>query len=351
MARRVFPRRGAWARVAAMSRSWRISVFALVLGLPLWAALAPVSVSVSGAWAAELKKATLIPQWEPQAQFAGYYVAKAKGFYAARGVDMTILRGGPESPPSRLLAEGKALFGTLFLSAALRLRASGLPLVNLAQLMRGSTLLIVARTSSGIRTPADFEGKRVSLWGREFSLQADAFFARHGVAVTRLPQGYSVDLFLRGGVDAVSAMYYNEYHTLLNAGLDPDDLAVFALRDHGFDYPEDGLYCLQATLAEDPELCRAVTEASLEGWRYAFDHPEEALDIVMDHVRAAELPTNRMHQKWMLGRLAEAMAPKAGRPGPGALTRDEFEIMAKALGQAGLLESPVSHEEFHADIR
>ncbi|GAB6037902.1 ABC transporter substrate-binding protein [Fundidesulfovibrio butyratiphilus] len=315
----------------------------LLLVSALWAA--------SGALAGELKKATLIPQWEPQAQFAGYYVAKAKGFYAAHGVDMTILRGGPYNPPSRLLAEGRAQFGTLFLSTALKERAAGLPLVNLAQIMRGSTLLLVARAASGIKSPADFQGKRVSLWGKEFSLQAEAFFARHGVTVVHLPQAYSVDLFLRGGTDAACAMYYNEYHTLLNSGLDPKDLIVFPLRDYGFDFPEDGLYCLDATLASDPELCRAVTEASLEGWLYVFAHPDEALDIVMDRVRAANLPTNRMHQKWMLGRLVEAMAPREGASGPGPLSRQEFDTMARALRQAGLLARPVTYEEFHADIR
>lgn len=305
----------------------------------------------SAALAEPLKKASLIPQWEPQAQFAGYYVAKAKGFYEKRGVDMDILRGGPASPPSKLLAEGKALFGTMFLASAVMERSKGLELVNLAQVMRGSTFLLVARASSNITRPKDFNGKRVSLWGKEFSLQAEEFFKNAGVQVERLPQGFTVDLFLRGGVDVVSAMYYNEYHVLLNSGLDPEDLTLFPLRDYGLDYPEDGLYCLDSTLRADPELCRAVADASLEGWRYAFEHPEEALDIVMSHVEAARLPTNRMHQKWMLERLREATLPTAGRQGPGPLLAGEFEAVARALAKAGLLHKPVSFEEFHVPDR
>jgi NitT/TauT family transport system substrate-binding protein len=303
------------------------------------------------ALAEPLKKASLIPQWEPQAQFAGYYVAKAKGFYEKRGVDMDILRGGPASPPSKLLAEGKALFGTMFLASAVKERSKGLELINLAQVMRGSTFLLVARASSNITRPKDFNGKRVSLWGKEFRLQAEEFFKNAGVQVERLPQGFTVDLFLRGGVDVVSAMYYNEYHVLLNSGLDPEDLTLFPLRDYGLDYPEDGIYCLGSTFRADPELCRAVADASLEGWRYAFEHPEEALDIVMGHVEAARLPTNRMHQQWMLKRLHEAMLPTAGRQEPGPLLAGEFEAVARALAKAGLLQTPVNFEGFHVPAR
>jgi len=319
----------------------------------LFSALAVIFTFSSGslALAAPLKKASLIPQWEPQAQFAGYYVAKAKGFYEKRGVDMDILRGGPASPPSKLLAEGKALFGTMFLASAVMERSKGLELINLAQVMRGSTFLLVARASSNITRPADFSGKRVSLWGKEFSLQAEEFFKNAGVQVERLPQGFTVDLFLRGGVDVVSAMYYNEYHVLLNSGLDPEDLTLFPLRDYGLDYPEDGIYCLDSTFKADPELCSAVADASLEGWRYAFEHPEEALDIVMGHVEAARLPTNRMHQQWMLKRLHEAMLPTAGRQGPGPLLAGEFEAVARALAKAGLLQKPVGFEEFHVPAR
>jgi len=325
-----------------MSSSRHVFFLPLVVCLLLFA---------SRAQASDLRKAVLIPQWEPQAQFAGYYVAKARGFYEKRGVDMEILRGGPGSPPSKLLAEGRAQFGTMFLSSAVRARSAGLPLRNLVQFMRGGTLMLVARKAGGIVRPEDLNGKRVSMWGDEFSIQQESFFKKHGVYVTRLPQGPTVDLFLRGGVDAVSAMYYNEYHMLLNGGLDEEDMTVFSMRDHGLDPPEDGLYCLDSTFNADPDLCRAVAEASLEGWLYAFEHPEEALDMVMERVEAANRATNRMHQKWMLARIREAMQPGGGMPGPGELSRKEFDSAAEALESAGLMHKPVKYEEFHVQAR
>ncbi len=299
--------------------------------------------------AQELKKAVLIPQWEPQAQFAGYYVALAKGFYRQRGVDMTILRGGPKSPPSRLLAEGRATFGTFFLATALRLRSEGLPLVNICQIVRRSSLLLIARKDSGIREPRDLDGRKVSMWGPEFRLQQETFFRDCGVRVIPRPQGFTVDLFLRGGVDAVSGMLYNEYHTILNTGLDPDELTVFSMDEHGLSFPEDGIYCLDKTWREDPDLCRAVAEASLEGWRWAFANPDKALDIVMSHVNAANLPTNRMHQKWMLARMQDIISPQGVAAAPGSLSRAEYDAVVTAMSRANILADIPPYEAFYAN--
>ena len=296
--------------------------------------------------AAPLKEAALIPQWEPQAQFAGYYVALAKGFYAEEGVTLRILRGGPADPPSTLLREGKAQFGTFFLTTALRLRAAGLPLVNLVQCIRHSNLLLIARKADGINVPADLDGRRVSLWGPEFRLAPEAFFKKHGLHVVETPQGYTVDLFLRGGVAACSAMTYNEYHAILNAGLDPEALTVFPMAEYGLDLPEDGLYTLQSVWKSDPELCLAVAKATIRGWEYAFAHPEEALDIVMERVTAAHLPTNRVHQKWMLEQMRQAMTRNGERPG--ALSPEGYARATKALRDAGLIADAPPYEEFHA---
>lgn len=308
-----------------------------------------LALAAAVAAAGPLKQAALIPQWEPQAQFAGYYVALAKGFYTAEGVSMRILRGGPLSPPSALLRRGEAQFGTFFLATALRLRGQGLPLVNLAQFVPVSTQCLVARKDRGIHSPADLDGKRVSLWGAEFRVLPEAFFRRHHLTVTEVPQGYTVTLFLRGGVDACSAMPYNEYHTLLASGLDPDELTVFPLAEGTDSVPEDGLYTLEETWRKDPDLCRAVTRASLAGWRYAFAHPEEALDIVMSHVSAAHLPTNRMHQRWMLEHIRRAMLTDGAEPGP--LTAAQYARGVAALSAAGVISGAPAFEDFHADIR
>ncbi len=332
---------------------WRAAAWAVCLLLFLAApARAQTGTSdVSAPAAQPLQSVTFIPQWEPQAQFAGYYCALQRGFYRARGLDVTILRGGATRPPSRLLAEGKADFGSLFLGKAIIDRAAGVPLVNLAQMVRQGSLLLVAKKARGIRVPADLDGKRVSMWGDEFRIQPNMFFATHGIAVIPVPQGFTVDLFLRDGVDAASAMRYNEYHAILNSGWDPDELSVFPMAEAGLDFPEDGLYCLESFWRERPQAARAFVEASIEGWLWAFAHPREALDIAMSYVNGANLPTNRVHQQWMFDHIRAAMMPDGRPENVGRLDREAYETVARALLREGLIADVPAYEEFHVRLR
>jgi NitT/TauT family transport system substrate-binding protein len=275
---------------------------------------------------------SFIPQWLPQAQFAGYYVAYEKGFYRRHHLDVKILEGGPDWPASELLAQGRVDFGTMFLTTGIEKRAQGSKLVNLAQIVQRSALMLVAKKSRGILKPQDINGKRVGLWSDEFALQPLA-------------------LFLRGGVDVASAMWYNEYHQILNAGINPDELTTFFMADYGMNFPEDGIYCLEETWRQHPERCRAFVAASLEGWRYAFAHPEEALDIVMKYVQAANVPSDRVHQKWMLEKMREIIQPPGWHIPMGVLREKAYDRVAQALKQSGLITRiPKFSEFYHSGI-
>ena len=159
-------------------------------------------------------------------------------------------------------------------------------------------------------------------------------------------------LFLRGGVAAASAMWYNEYHTLLNSGLNADELHPFFFDQHGLNFPEDGLYCLEETFRRDPAACRNFVRASLEGWEYAFAHPEEALDVVMRHIREANGGTNRIHQKWMLARMKDLISPPSppgGAVALGSLRQEDYLRVAGEMKINGLITEIPSHGEFYAN--
>jgi NitT/TauT family transport system substrate-binding protein len=299
-----------------------------------------------------LARVSFIPQWLPQAQFAGYYVAYEKGFYRQHHLDVKILEGGPDWPASELLAQGRVDFGTMFLTTGIEKRAQGSKLVNLAQIVQRSALMLVAKKSSGILKPQDINGKRVGLWSDEFALQPRAFFRKYHLHVQEIPQSATLALFLRGGVDVASAMWYNEYHQILDAGLNPDELTTFFMADYGMNFPEDGIYCLEETWRQHPERCRAFVAASLEGWRYAFAHPEEALDIVMKYVRAANVATNRIHQKWMLEKMREIIQPPGWNIPLGLLQEKAYNRVAQALKQGGLITRiPKFSEFYHNEIK
>lgn len=292
------------------------------------------------------KKTRLALQWSPQAQFAGYYVALDKGIYARHGIELKILAGGPGHSQIRSLRNGSADFAILWLTTALQHRSSGTKLVNVAQIIQKSSLMLISKKSSGIKTVADMNGKKVGLWGGDLSIPPRALFAKHGIKVREVPLSHTVNLFLRGGIDVTSAMWFNEYHTILNSGVDPEELNVVFLSEQGMNFPEDGIYTLEKTLRKDPALSKAFADASLEGWRYAFAHPDEALDIVIKHMREAQLPANRIHQKWMLDRMRDLIMPGDVPSTPGLLDEREYRAVGNAMRKDGLIRNVPGYKSF-----
>jgi len=304
----------------------------------------------SGTTSAEessLKKISFILLWKAQAQFAGYYVAYDKGIFRKYGLDVTILEGGPDHPPIEQLKNKKADFGISWLSSAIQGRSRGVKLVNIGQVSQRSALLLVAKRSGGILKPGDMQGKKVSLWEGDLQLQPKAFFRKYKLNPEIIPQSYTVNLFLRGGVDVVSAMWYNEYKTILNSGLDPDELTTFFLSDHGLNFPEDGIYALEETVEKDPQAAAAFAKACFEGWAYAFEHPDEALDIVLKYMRQAHVPANRLHQQWMLSRMKDLICPPDTGCSPGELNKDDYERVVKELMSNDLIEAAPGFKEFY----
>ncbi len=305
-------------------------------------------LAAAGAPAQEpLKKISFIPQWSPQAQFAGYYVAYDEGIYKKHGIDVRIIQGGPGRPSSELLEKGEAQAGSMWLSTAIQKRSSGVRLVNIAQVIQRSSLMLVAKKGRSIKKPEDLNGKKVGLWGNDFRIQPMAFFKRYDLAVTVIPQSYSVNLFLRDGVDAASAMWYNEYHTILNSGINADELTTFFFSDHGLNFPEDGIYVMEETLKKDPALFCAFVRASIEGWMYAFDHPVRAVDTILKYMTEANVPANRVHQKWMLERMKDIIMPgEQGAGAPWTLKKEDYERVGEELKRGGLIGTVPDYSEF-----
>ena len=295
---------------------------------------------------AELKKVSFLAQWHPQAQFAGYYVALDKGFYRDHGLDVTIIHGGPETSVFEDLAQGKVTFTSAFIVLAICNYSAGVPLMNVCQLVQRPASVLVAKKSSGIRSPADLNNKRVSLW-RDFQFQPSVLFRKFEVQPRIIPQGASLSLFLNDGVDVVAAMTYNELHTILNSGYDADELVIFHLEDYGVKFPEDGIYCLRPTFEKDQELCRSFVIATLKGWRYALEHFDEALEITMKYIRIANLGVSRVHQRWMLQKMLENIFPNGSKTQAGYLASDVYHSVVGELKRADLIKTAPTYETFY----
>jgi len=296
------------------------------------------------------KEAVLLLQWAVQAQSAGYLVAQDKGYYRERGISLTVLSGGGSRSSPRFLEEGKATFSVMPLSTALKYSSEGKPFVNIGQILQRSGLMFIARKSSGIRKPADMMDRAVGLWDGNSRIEAELFLKMNKLKVRVIPQSFTVNLFLFNGLDLASATVYNEYHTIINSGFNKDELVTFMFSDYGLDFPQDGIYVLDNTYRRDSELCGAFTNASIRGWEYSFEHPDEAVDIVMKHMEKEHLPASRVHQKWMLERIKALSVEEGICQLTGELSGERYRRLAGLMKEYGMIRAVPPFPSFFKGI-
>ena len=275
------------------------------------------SMIASGAQAAD--DVTLQLKWVTQAQFAGYYVAKAKGYYDEEGLNVTIKPGGPDIAPEQVIAGGGADVIVDWMPSALAAREKGLGLVNIAQPFASSGLMLTCLKETGITSPADFADKTLGVWfyGNEYpflSWMSQLGLKTDGSAggVTVLKQGFNVDPLLQKQAACISTMTYNEYWQVIEAGIKPEDLVTFKYQDQGVATLEDGLYVMQDKLTDpafEDKMVRFV-RASMKGWKYAEANTDEAAKIVLDNDETGAQTEG--HQKTMMAEVAKLTAGSSG---------------------------------------
>lgn len=280
---------------------------------------------------------TLQLKWVTQAQFAGYYVALEKGFYDEENLDVTIKPGGPDIAPTQVIAGGGADVTVEWMPAALAARERGLPLVNIAQPFKSSGLMLTCLKETGISGPEDFPGRTLGVWffGNEYPFLS--WMSQLGIpteggedGVEVLKQGFNVDPLLQKQADCISTMTYNEYWQVIDAGIAADDLVTFKYEDQGVATLEDGLYVLEDQL-DDQAFADKMTRfvrASMRGWKYAEENPDEAAEIVLEYDETGA-QTER-HQKRMMGEIAKLTAGSDG-----ALEPADFERTVESLLSGG----------------
>ena len=291
-------------------------------------------LTVLGSVANAADKLTLQLKWVTQAQFAGYYVAKDKGFYSEEGLDVNIKPGGPDIAPAQVIAGGGADVVLDWMPSALATREKGVKLVNIAQPFKSSGMMLTCRKDTGIKSPADFKGKTLGVWfyGNEYpflSWMSQLGISTEGGAngVTVLKQGFNVDPILQKQADCISTMTYNEYWQVIDAGLSADELVVFKYQDQGVATLEDGIYVMEDRL-NDPAFADQMVRfvrASMKGWKWAEANPDAAADIVLEN-DASGAQTEK-HQRRMMGEIAKLTAGSNGKLDPRDYNRTVETLM------------------------
>lgn len=310
------------------TRRWVLAAAALAIG----------GIATAAAEAADAVSIRL--KWVPQAQFAGVYVAKAKGFYSAAGLDAKINPGGPNINVETLVAAGADTFGVASgTEGTLYAREKGLPLVCIGMSQQMTPFAFVTYDNSGVKSVKDFKGKKVAVWftGPQYTLYS--MLAHEGVPqkdVEIIAEPFSMQPFIDKQYDVATVTLYNELNTLKEQGI--NNIRLFLPDDSGVTTQQDSLVTSEKMIHEKPQEVQAFLDATLKGWKYAFQHKAEAVDIVM----AAGSGLNRKHQELMLDEIEKLMTAKlGGSQGLGAIDMKSIADVQATLLKFKALKTPV----------
>jgi NitT/TauT family transport system substrate-binding protein len=220
------------------------------------------------------------------------------------------------------VTNGQADFGVDWVASFLAFRDKGLPIVDIAQVYQSSGLMLVSKKSAKISAAQDLKGRSVGVWygGNEFEFLAlmDKLHFDPDKDLNVIKQGFTMDPFLAGQMEAASAMTYNEYQIVLESGLNPDDLNIIRYNDEGVGMLEDNLFATEDMVASKPDLVQRFVRASLKGWQSAIDDQPGAVDTVMKYVEPGS--TTVEHQTRMMGEVAKLVLPSG-------MTADQIGVM------------------------
>lgn len=301
-----------------------------------------VMIAMSHAVTAQDETIVFTPQWTAQAQFAGYYVAEAMGFYREAGVDVRIEHPLTTQPAMSRLRKNQCQATTLQLCQAMEIVDGGIPLVNILQTSMNNAMVIV---SARDQDPLTQKGARVGIWSVGFGQLAICMSIKEHLDYEWVRFAHNVNLFVAGALDATLAMSYNEYYQLLQAGIKMTDKNVYRFCDHGYNVQEDGVYMTREYYSEHKDQARRFAEASKRGWEWAAEHPDETLDIVMKYVDMNNIATNRVMQQLMLQEVLRLLVDRESKQREFRLRPDMVQEASRLMVENKMLSREVTYEE------
>lgn len=301
-----------------------------------------VMIAMSHAVTAQDETLVFTPQWTAQAQFAGYYVAEAMGFYREAGLDVRIEHPSATSSAMSRLHSGRCQATTLTLCQAMETVDEGTPLVNILQTSMNNAMVIVSARN---QNPLTQKGARVGIWSVGFGQLAICMSAKEHLDYEWIRFAQNVNLFVAGALDATLAMSYNEYYQLVQAGIKMTDKNVYRFCDHGYNVQEDGVYMTREYYSEHKDQARRFAEASKRGWEWAAEHPDETLDIVMKYVDMNNIATNRVMQQLMLQEVLRLLVDRESKQREFRLRPDMVQEASRLMVENKMLSREVTYEE------
>jgi NitT/TauT family transport system substrate-binding protein len=336
-----------------------LALASLALAVALLAGMGSAGAATKSASSQKLTKVTLQLKWVTQAQFAGYYAAKARGFYKKYGLDVDLKVGGPSITPEQVVASGQAQFGIDWLPSLLATRDTGTNLVNIAQVFQRSGMTELSWKSSGITTIAKMRDKTVGVWccGNQFELFAaltkNGMDPEHNKGVKIFNQPFDMNAFLNHQVDAAAAMTYNELAQVLESKNPKTgklytlgDLNVIKMQSVGTGMLEDGIFTTGDWISSKANQATAkkFLAASFEGWIYCRDHVQACTNIVLSNG-----PTlGKGHQLWQMNEINALIWPN--KLGIGVMNGADFKRTAAIALKFKVIKKAATPASYRTDL-
>ena len=282
------------------------------------------------------------PQWTPQAQFAGYYVALEKGFYKEASIEVDIVHPTSTYSAMTRIRKGESQATTLQLCQAMEIVESGIPMVNILQTSMNNAMVIISRRGMD---PLKQKGARVGIWSVGFGQLAICMSMKDHLDYEWIRFASNLNLFVAGAIDATLAMSYNEYYQLAQTGLPLEEENVYRFCDHGYNVQEDGVYMTREYYNRHRDQAKRFAEASRRGWEWAADHPDETLEIVMKYVKKEHVATNRVLQKLMLDEVLHLQLDRESGKREFRLRPDMVKLASDLMVECKMLSREITYEE------
>lgn len=271
----------------------------------------------------------LTPKWTAQAQFTGYYVAEKMGFFKEEGIDLQVKHPAISESSFSILQQGESQVAVMNLSFALTARAAGARVVNIMQTSQINSLMLVSRTP--IKNINSLQHKKIAVWNHLSQELLDRISNHYNLQVEWIRFNGGINIFMSGAVDICLVGSYNEYLQLIECGIKPESINLARFSDYGYNLPEDGLYVTEEFYQQHPDTVRKITQACIRGWKWAYEHEEEALDIVMEIIHKNNIGSNRYHQQKMLEELFRLQKDERSGEATFHLDKEGFDMAADIL--------------------
>ncbi len=280
--------------------------------------------------------------WTAQSEFAGYYVAKEKGFYKEVGIDVVIQHPSLSISAMDCLQSDLCNGAMVSLVSAIDYISQGIPLVNIFQESMNSSNILVSRWCM---PPLQMKGKKVGIFHSDPSYMMVLLNKREQMNYQLVPFSSGINVFLSGAVDATMVVSYNEYIELMQAGFNMPEAYLYRFSEHDYNIQENGVYVKRSYYDQHTDECSRFATATRRGWEWAAEHQEEALDIVMKYVEADKIPTNRVKQRLMLKEYLRLQIDRESKKREFRVRPDMVKKASRMMKDWGIIRREVTYKE------